>query len=267
MRKRRGKGEGTVFQRKDGRWEASFYLENGKRSRSVYGRTQREALQKLRAMQHEEKQGTLVTSPRQTLKQYLEHWLENVHKSKIRTSTYAGYRVILDKHIIPALGDFPVQKLTAQQVEDFYASKLREGLKPGYVRNMHTVLHKAMSHAVRINLVARNVCDVVEVPHPRRDEMKPLTKEQAQKLLEMAKERRLETLLIVAITTGMRRGEMLGLRWQDIDFENRSLQVRRTVNRITGHGFVENEPKTAKGRRKIALPDVVVEALKQHRTR
>jgi integrase len=266
MGKHRGKGEGTVFQRQDGRWEASFYLENGKR-KSFYGRTQKEALQKLRAAQLEEKQGMLTTGSKQALKHYLEHWLENVHKPKIRISTYVGYRLMLDKHIIPELGNTAVQRLTPQQVEALYAHKLKEGLTPGSVRNIHTVLHKALSHAVRTNLIARNVCDAVEVPRFKRSEMKPLTKEQAQLLLETAKEHRLETLLLVAITTGMRRGELLGLKWQDIDFDERSLQVRRTVSLISRYGYVENEPKTSRGRRKITLPEVLVESLKQHRTR
>jgi integrase len=264
MSKRRGSGEGTVFQRKDGRWEASFYLENGKR-RSFYGRTKKEALQRMRTAQHEEKQGMLATGQKQTLKQYLEHWLENVHRPKIRLGTYVVYRWALYKHILPSLGNIPIQKLTVQQVETLYSRKLKEGLSPGSVRNLHTPLHKALSHAVRTNLVARNVCDVVELPHSRQNEMKPLTREQAHILLETAKEYHLETLLLVAITTGMRRGEMLGLKWHDIDFDDRNLQVRRTVNRVSKYGFVENEPKTSKGRRKIALPEVVIESLKLHR--
>jgi integrase len=139
MSKRRGSGEGTVFQRKDGRWEASFYLENGKR-RSFYGRTKKEALQRMRAAQHEEKQGMLATGQKQTLKHYLEHWLENVHKPKIRTSTYVEYRWALYKHILPTLGNISIQKLTVQQVETLYSGKLKEGLSPGSVRNIHTVL-------------------------------------------------------------------------------------------------------------------------------
>jgi integrase len=103
------------------------------------------------------------------------------------------------------------------------------------------------------------------VPRFKLGEMKPLIKEQAQLLLETAKDHRLETLPIVAITTGMRRGELLGLKWQDIDFDERSLHVRRTVNLVSRYGYVENEPKTSRGRFKFTLPEVVVESLKKHR--
>src|SRR6266568_7591336 len=261
---RRKHGEGTVFQRKDGRYVAQVRLENGKKKQSYY-KTQKEANVALRKMLHEQEHGTLVTGPNQTLKVYLDQWLEQVHKPAIRTSTYYMYRTILDKHIIPSLGHIRLQRLTPQQVQAFYASKLNEGLSQKRVKSIHAVLHKALENAVKWNLVGRNVCDLVNPPIPKRHEIQPLTWEQAQRLLKAAHDHKLEALLTVAITTGMRRGELLGLHWQDIDFKTRSLYVRRSVNRIGKFGIVESEPKTQRSRRKITLPAFVIDTLKQHR--
>ncbi len=266
MTKRRGHGEGTIFQRKDGRWTASMTLEDGKR-KTFYGKTRKEVQEKLRVALHEQKQGILVTGPQQTVKQYLEQWFEEVHKPTLRVSSYARYRILLDKHILPVLGHIQLQRLTAQQVQALYTLKGKEGVAPKSIQNIHGLLHKALDTAVRWGLVARNVCSVVSTPRLVQHEIHPLSKEQAQRLLEEARGHRLEVLLTLALVTGMRRGELLALKWQDIDFESMSLHVCRTVNRITKYGYVENEPKTAKGRRVIMLPSFVLEMLKQHRLR
>lgn len=266
---RRKHGEGSVFQRKDGRWVAQVRLENGKMKQRYFKPDQeKEARVVLRKMLHEQEQGTLPIGRDQTLKAYLEQWLEQVHKlSTIRISTYNMYRIVIYKHIIPMLGHIQLQKLTPQQVQVFYTRKLDEGLSPKRVRGFHSVLHSALENAVRWNLVGRNVCDLVTPPVPQRHEMQPLTTEQAQRLLQAAHEYKLETLLTVAIATGMRRGELLGLHWQDIDFNEGCLRVQRTVGRIGKFGVVVSEPKTKRSRRKITLPGFVIEALRQHQER
>ncbi len=266
---RRKHDEGSVFQRKDGRWVAQVRLENGKMKQRYFKPNQeREAHTALRKMLHEKEQGTLPTGPNQTLKAYLEQWLEQVHKlSTVRISTYNMYRIVIYKHIIPMLGYVQLQKLTPQQVQVFYTNKLDEGLSPKRVRGFHSVLHSALENAVKWNLVGRNVCDLVNLPAPQRHEMQPLTPEQAQHLLQVAREQKLETLLTVAVATGMRRGELLGLHWQDIDFNEGCLYVRRTVGRIGKFGVVVSEPKTKRSRRKITLPGFVIDALKQHQER
>jgi len=266
MAKQRGHGEGSIYQRKDGRWVASITLENRKR-KQFYGKTRKEVQEKLRVALNEQRQGTLATGPQQTLKQYLEYWLEDVHKPAIRLSSYMQYRGILDKHIFPLLGHIQVQKLTPQQVQSFYARKEKEGLALGTIRTIHAVLHNALSHAVSINLVSRNVSDVVNPPRLVKHERHPLTIEQAQKLLQHVQGHSLEGLITVALATGMRRGELLGLRWQDIHFDTKSLQIQRTISRQRKKGIVESEPKTSRGRRNIILPPFAIEALKEHRTR
>jgi integrase len=261
---RRGHGEGSIYQRKtDGRWVASITLED-RRRKVFYGKTRNEVQEKLKIALYEQKQGTLATGPQQTLKVYLDQWLEQVHRPAVRIASYISYRTILDKHIIPALGNIQLQKLTPQRVQAFYARKLEEGLSPSTVQGFHAVLHKALDNAVRWNLLARNVCDAVSLPRKVRHEIQPLTQEQVQQLLKAAQEHELEALLTVALVTGMRKGELLGLRWQDINLETGSLQVSRTVNRYGRYGMVESEPKSAKGRRNILLPLFVIEMLRQH---
>jgi integrase len=177
------------------------------------------------------------------------------------------YRRLLKNHILPALGHLPLSRLTPQHVQAFYADKLKAGLSPRTVQIMHALLHKALENAVRWRLVPRNICEDVSSPRATRYEMQSLTMDQAQRLMEAARGHRFEVLLLLALVTGMRRGELLSLRWKDIQLEEKCLHVRHTVARIAGHGYVENEPKTAQSRRKITLPDFVVEALRQHRTR
>src|SRR6266516_2923194 len=265
--KQRGHGEGSIYQRKDGRLVASITVE-GRKRKTLYGKTRKEVAEKLHKALQDRRQGILATGPRQKLGEYLEHWLKKVHKPGIRLTTYAGYRNVLDNHLLPGLGHIQLQGLTPQQVQAFYARELEDGLSPRTLVSMvHVVLHKALDDAVRWNLVPRNVCDAVSLPRfSVESSIRSLTRDQAQKLLEVARGHRLEALLTVALVTGMRRGELLALRWRDIDLERRSLQVRRTVSLIRGHGYVETEPKTAKGRRKIVLPQPVVEVVKQHRT-
>ena len=260
---RRKYGEGTVFQRKDGRWVAQIRLDNGKQKQR-YCKTEKEANAALRKMLHEKEQGMLATGPSQTLKTYLGQWLEQVHKTRVRKGSYNLYKIMLNKHIIPALGHIQLQRLTAQHVQAFYTHELESGLAAKTVRGYHALLHTALKNAVKWNLIARNVCDLVSPPIPQRHEMQTLTSEQAQRLLEVTQEHGLNVLLTVAITTGMRKGELFGLHWQDIDFEEGCLYVRRTIARIGTFGIVESEPKTQRSRRKIILPAFVLDALKQH---
>jgi integrase len=263
MAKQRGHGEGSIYERKDGRWVASITLENRKR-KYFYGETRKEVQEKLKVALHEQQQGTLATGPKQTVKQFLDHWLEEVHKPNIKQGSYVVYRIKIDKHILPALGHVQLQKLTAQQVQAFYARKIKEGYSANFIHLTHGILHKALDQAVRWKLVARNVCDDVSLPRQVRHERQSLTKEQAQTLLEAARGHRLEGLLTVALATGMRKGELLSLKWQDINFDDMSLQVRRTVGKFKG-GYKESEPKTLSSRRKVMLPQFVIDALKQHR--
>ncbi len=263
-RQARRPGEGTVYQRKDGRWVCEITLEDHNR-KQYYFKTEKEALEKRRTSLNELAQGILATGPQQTVKQYLEYWLEDVYKVSVRPTTFRNCRVLVHKYLIPGLGHIKLQKLTAQHVQSFYARKLREGIKASRVKNIHVALHTALEHARRMKLISINVCADVQLPQPERHEQLPLTPEQARLLLQKVKEHRLEGLLTLALATGMREGELLGLRWSDVDLEKGMLRVARTLTYVPGPGFVEGEPKTAKGKRTILLPQFVIETLKRHR--
>jgi integrase len=263
MTKRRGHGEGSVIQRKDGRWQAYISLENHSR-KYFYGKTQKEVIEKLQKAQREKHQGTLITTPDQRLEDYLTQWLE-AYKPTVKLATYNMKSYAVRGHIIPAIGHIPLQRLTPQHLRAFYASELKTGLKPQTVRGYHATLHTALVQAVKDGLIAKNVCDVVDPPKPIKREMQTLNEEQARLLLETAKGHRFfETLLTLAITTGMREGEMLALRWSDIDMDRGVLFVRRTVKRVGKYGIVETEPKTTRSTRKIMLPDFVIAVLRSH---
>lgn len=264
-RPRRGHGEGAIYWRESRkRWIAELLLEDGK-SKYFSGKTYAEAQRQLNRAKLEQQEGKLATGPKQTVNVYLPRWLEEVAKPNIELNTYARYRILVYKHILPAFGNVQLQKITPLQLQSFYASKTQEGLKPGTVRMLHSLLHSAFDNAVRWGLMSRNICDLVTKPRLMPREEQVLTEEQARTLIETARGHRLEALLIVAVTTGMRHGELLGLKWQDIDFEKHSVQVRRSVSFLARHGYREKEPKTEKGRRTISLPKVVMDALKEHR--
>ncbi len=270
---RRGHGDGSIYLRGDGRWAASISLEKGKR-KTFYGKSRKEVQEQLKKALHEQQQGMLITTPQQQVGQFLTRWLEDAHRQSIRLRTYERYEEIVRLHLVPGIGRHQLQKLAPQHLQAFYANKLKEGLSATTVASFHNVLHKALQTAVRWNLVARNVCDLVTPPRRKRFEIQPLSSEQAQLLLAAARGHRLEALIILALCTGMRRGELMGLKWQDLNFSTGTLQVRRILTRVPSKArqpgepaYVEAEPKTDKGRRSILLPSLAVEALKGHRVR
>jgi integrase len=263
----RGHGEGSIFYREDRkRWIAQITLENGQ-TRTSSHKKREEAAQALQEMLHEQRQGSLITAKNQTVQQFLQDWFTNVQRPPtVRLSTYNGQHLLLEKHILPALGHLPLRKLSLDHLNRFYTSKLNAGFCAGYIRNMHALLHKALDYAVQSRKVAQNVCDQVKPPRYTAPEQHALTEEQARHLLDVAQEHRLEVVLTLALVTGMRRGEIIGLKWSDIDPGKKTLHVRRTVSRVGKLGLVISEPKTAKGKRQITLPDFLLDLLKQHRT-
>ncbi len=182
----------------------------------------------------------------------------------IKVSTYVKYRKLIYTYIVPALGHLKLEKLTPQHVKSLYNQKEKNGLAPKTINSIHGVLHMALKNAVLWNVVSRNVCDVVSPPRMVKTEKQSLTMEQAHTLLESVHGHRLEMLLTLALTMAMRRGEMLALRWADVDLERQTIKVQRTVGYIPRFGYVEYEPKTAAGRRILMIPSFVVDMLKQH---
>jgi integrase len=268
---KRGNGEGSIyFRQSDEKWVGSITLENRKR-RVFYGKTRKEVQEKLKVALREQQQGTLVTAPRQTLAQFLIDWLENSQKQSVRPRTYERYEELVRLHIAPALGRYELQKLSAQHLQAFYAKKAEEGLSATTINHFHNVLHKALDTAMKWDLVARNVCDLVSPPRRKRYEVHPLTLDQVHKLLTVVEGHEMEALFKLALATGLRRGELMGLKWQDINLDTGTLQVCRILSRVPskmpGKGYVEAEPKTQKSRRSVVIAPYALEALKHHRER
>lgn len=263
---KRANGEGTVYQRKDGRNPASIILENGKR-KSVYCKTQQEAIKLARKANNDKDQGILISTEDQTLSTFLTTWLQDTAQPRLRDRTYLRYRELIELHVLPMLGKVKLQKLSPQHLQKLYNQKREEGYAPQTIKHIHRVLHRALNDALKWDLVAKNICNAVDAPRVPKQEMKALTPEQAQQFLVAAKGSPLEALFVLALTTSMRRGELLALQWADIDFVSGILQVRRTITRLPKRGFVVSEPKTTKSRRAIQLTELAVDALKRHRTR
>ncbi|MBO0790892.1 MAG: site-specific integrase, partial [Ktedonobacteraceae bacterium] len=173
-------------------------------------------------------------------------------------------------HILPAIGHLQLQKLTTQQVQALYAQKMKEGYAPETIHSIHKILHRAFDDAVRWKRMSYNVCGRGKVTLPRIElqDIHPLSREEAQALLAAVKGHwYLEALLTLAVATGMRRGELLALKWEDVDFQEGRLFVRQGLRRKKGQGLVVSRPKTEKSRRQIFLPKFVVEILRVHRER
>lgn len=264
---RRGHGEGSIYQRQDGRWVGTLELgwENGKRRRKpVYGQTRREVADKLRTVQQRVKEGAPIPPERLTVGAFLNDWLVSV-KGTVRPRTYERYESIVRRHLTPALGKKRLARLDPEDLDRFYADKVESGLSKMTVVHIHRVLHAALRQAARRGLVVRNVSDVVSPPRPDRKPMKTLTPEQASALIAAADGDRLRALYVLALTTGMRKGELLGLRWRDADLDGRSLRVQGSLQQIPGEGLKIVEPKTASSRRQIMLTETGVDALRRHR--
>jgi integrase len=183
----------------------------------------------------------------------------------VKATTFERYEQIVRIHLKPALGRVKLKALTPAHVRGLYREKLEAGSSARTVRYIHTTLHKALKQAVMDGLIPRNATEVVKPPQQTREEMRPLTPEQAKLLLRAAHEAedRLEALYVLAIHTGLRQGELLGLKWDDVDLEGGSLQVRRTLT-ITKDGPVFTTPKTAGSRRSVKLTSKATEALRSH---
>ena len=258
---RRGHGEGTITKRTDGRWMARITLESGKR-KAFYGKTRKEVQEDLITALRDKQQGVYTDATRQTVARFLSQWLEGTTRSTLRLSTFESYSGLIRLHILPAIGAVKLSKLTPQDLDRLYSDLLEKGLSPRTVQYVHAVLHRALEQALRWNLIARNPADAVEAPRPQRHEIRPLTPEQIGRLLDAAREDRLHALYVLALTTGMRQGELLGLRWADVALDKGTVHVRQQVRRLRGQGMHFSEPKTAKGRRTIALPDMAVDVLR-----
>ena len=261
--KRRGHGEGTLYQRPDGKWCAQLDLgwREGRRvRRSLYGATRREVVEKLAAARRAVDAGLQPTTDRLTVAAYLEDWLES-RRDKIRPATWRRYAGIVRTHHVPRLGRIPLSKLSPGDVE----AMLRD--MPGSARTRHharAVLRTALARAVAHGLVLRNAAALASAPRVEHREVQSLSPQHVRRLLESVRGDRDEALYIVAIATGLRQGELLGLRWSDVDLSGGTLRVCHALQRVDG-SLQLVETKTARSRRTVTLPAIALDALRAHR--
>jgi integrase len=271
-RKQRGNGDDDVYPRKnkEGKvigYRGAYVGPDGKR-RYVSGRTKEGARKALREARANADTGLVFDAGKQMLGDYLDRWLVDSVRDAVRQRTYERYESIVRVHIKPSIGWVKLKALTPAHARALYRQKLDAGLSPRTVNYIHVTLHKALSQATGDGLVPRNAAQV-KAPRPAKPEIKPLSPDQARKLIEAAYETgdRYAALYVLALHTGLRKGEMLGLRWDDLDLDatTPSLRVRRTLSETrTGHKF--ELPKSGKGR-SIKLFRKALEALKSHRAR
>lgn len=263
--KRRGNGEGSIFQRADGRWVAKLaigYDRAGKRLRkTIYGHTKKDVQDELTKLQHRKSTGALTATSKVTVSQYLDRWLNDVVRLTVRPSTHRRYAELIATHVTPCIGGVRLHRLTSGDLQGIYSTMEQGGSSPRTRQFVHDVIRNALTNAVGWGLVQVNVCDQLTRPKVPKVKMKVLDARQAAILLNVAKSDRLSAMYTLAVTVGMRQGELFGLQWEDVDLEAGRLSVRHT---LTDNGTLA-QPKTPKSRRLIELPALAVDALWTHK--
>jgi integrase len=269
---KRGNGEGSIYpyKNKAGKvigYRGSYwvYTAEGPKRRYVSAKTRQECAKKLTKAMADRDGGLIFDAGSLTVGDYLEGWLKDA-ESTVRRSTFEGYEYAVRPHIVPALGRIKLKDLTPAHLRSFYRDRLDSGRAPSTVHKLHVVLHKALKAAVADGLIPRNAAAGLKLPRITREEIDPLTEEEARRLLETASGDRLEALYVLALNTGMRQGELLALKWDDVDLERGVLRVRRTLTHVD-KAFVLGEPKTKNSRRTIRLTTSAVTALRAHLSR
>ncbi|OAA21855.1 site-specific recombinase XerD [Frankia sp. EI5c] len=267
-KRRRSQGEGALFQRaSDGLWvgRADLGWVDGKRSRkTVYGKTEKECREKLTKVQRAAELGVNVTAERRTVAVWLGEWLDIKEGDGTRASTLRAYRWLINTHIVPVIGRVQLDKLTPLDVRRLVASAKKSGLSAGSVRHVHSLIRNALAEAERLDLVARNVAKAVKAPPTPHREVRALRPEEARRLVEVLRGERLEAVFACGLMLGLRRGEILGLRWSDVDLDGATLHVRQTLQRVDG-SLMFVPAKTERSHRRLPIPPKLMAILRRHR--
>ncbi len=284
MAKRRSNGEGNIRKRKDGRWEgrytAGFDPSTGKQVfKNVLGKTQNEVKEKLKKALDESQKLDFTRTGKYTVNQWMEEWFENVCKIKVRPSSHQTYRGYIDHHIAPHIGKIPIEKLSTMdlqklcrklmdkgRVERIESEKQPKGLSAKTVRNIMQVISSAMDFAVAQKIITGNPCKAVELPKAEKQEMQTIPAEQLQAFLQEAKATGVYEMYYIELSTGLRRGELLGLKWPDIDWNNGIITVRRQIARVNGE-ITEAPLKTKNSYRRVSISPQAIEVLKQQKAK
>lgn len=261
---RRARGEGTVVRDGDG-WIALLWVDGRRRKRR--GATQQDALDRLGELRTERDNGLPGSRSDYTVGDLLDDWLRHgQHSKRWEPSTLDGYTSIVDAHLRPQLGRVTLRRLTTQRVQRMLDEIAAGGRAPQTVKNIRDALRSALGLAMRQERVLRNVAGLADTPPANSPEVQPLSLDEAQRFLDALGGERLRSLYALAVGTGLRQSELIGLRWEDVDLDVRMLHVRRKTYRRR-YGLHTGRPKSAKSQRTIPIPDALVSELQGHRLR
>ena len=260
--KRRGHGEGTIFQRGDGRWAASVTLPDGRR-KSFYAKTRKAAQAKLAEANVALQQGHDLGKASQRVGDYLDAWLRSV-KRRVRPGTWDSYALNIER-LRPYVGHLKLAELRPNHLDEAYSQLLKSGLSACTVGQAHRVIRAALRRAVNTDLILKSPTAAASPPRAKRREMQTLDSDQVRVLFESTATHRLSALWVLLVTTGMRSGEAAALTWDDIGAH--TIAVRRSVQRERGRGLFVGSAKTEGSRRHIELAPEALEALQHHHDR
>lgn len=270
MSARNSSGDSTIYRDDAGRWHGYVSMglkDNGRRDRRhVSGARRGDVVTKVRELEQKRDAGTGTAAGRATtVMTWLQHYLDVIAARKVRPSTLVRYRQLVRHQLGPKLGHHRLNRLQPEHLEAAYGELLEGGLSPSSVLQAHRVLSRALKIAMQRGKVARNVATLVDAPSMRREEVESLTTGETRRVLAAAASMRNGARWSVALALGLRQGEALGLRWEDVNLDTARLSVRTALQRQPGKGLVLVEPKSRAGRRTVALPDRLRDALRQHR--
>lgn len=280
MAKRRANGEGNIRKRSDGRWEGRYTVgydpKTGKRIiKNVLGKTQAEVKEKMKTAIEEAKALDLIRADEYTVATWLRTWYELYAKPNIRPRTAEYYHRNIESHVIPRIGDIKLTQLTSRDIQKMYKDllengRLREaqreknpGLSNATVRGIHMMLHNALDRAVKERLILRNPTEDCIIPKLVKQEMKILPTESIGAYLKAAEERGVLPMFYLELTTGLRKGELVALLWNDLDIENKTIAVTKQAGRNADNEIVITRPKTETSIRRISIPQEAVDLLIQ----
>lgn len=285
MAKKRANGEGNIRKRSDGRWEgrytAGYDPQTGKRIiKNVLGKTQAEVKAKLTKALEDSKELDVIRTDEYTVAEWLRLWYDLYAEPNVRPTTAASYRRSIELHVIPRIGDIKLNRLTSRELQKLYKDllengRLREvqkeknpGLSNSTVRGIHMMLHNALDRAVKERLILRNPTEDCIIPKLEKKEMKILHPEDIKAYLTAAERRGVLPMFYLELVSGVRKGELVALLWDDLDMERRTISVSKQALSRPGGEIVVNRPKTENSIRAVSIPqeavDLLVEEHKKH---
>ena len=293
MAKRRANGEGNIRKRSDGRWEGRYTAgrdpDTGKVIyKNVLAKTQKECKEKLQRAIKENAKVDTIRAEQYTVGRWMDVWFENCAKIKVRPSSHKTYQGYIDNHIKPSIGKIPLGKLSSLDLQKLYkrlliggrverieSQKQPKGLSAKTVRNINQVISSAMDFAIDQKLIVTNPTDGCALPKLEHREMKTLPTEQLASFLHEARESGVYELYYIELATGLRRGELLGLKWEDIDFSTNTIRIKRTISRISNPDTSPGQPRTIlyirtpkshSSAREIPIPQYLIAPLAEMKT-